>query len=52
MVNELTGRGSPHAAQREAFEKLAKQGMPIVLTARGNQQPCKHKDRGSVNKRG
>ncbi len=35
VLNGLTPRGTPHAAQREAFEKLAKQGMPIVLTARG-----------------
>lgn len=35
VVNGLTARGTPHAVQRGALEKLAKEGMPIVCTARG-----------------
>jgi hypothetical protein len=27
MVNGLTGRGSPHAVQRKALEKLANEGI-------------------------
>ena len=35
VVNGFTTRGSPYTTQRPLLEKLAVQGIPVVLTARG-----------------
>jgi L-asparaginase len=35
VLNGFTTRGSPHASQRSALEKLVNQGIPVVVTARG-----------------